>query len=109
MTDRRTWQKREQKIAEDHGVKRNRYSGSASGLSTSDTTHPYLYIESKLRAEPPGWKLFQDTVKKAKKEHKIPVVIMAKKHEQEKIVMMRYSDYMDLAGTNDKWILRDKE
>ena len=70
MTDRRTWQKREQQIAEDHGTKRNPFSGGMSHQTHSDSLHPVLFIESKLKKKLPFRKLFIDTRTKARKEKK---------------------------------------
>ena len=90
MTSRRTWKIREGKIAKDFGTQRNPLSGSMSGHSSSDSLSDTFYLESKLRANPPGWNLFLDTRDKSKKENKIPIVILSKKYHKDKIAMVDY-------------------
>ena len=90
MTSRNTWKQRERDIADDFDTKRNPLSGSMSGHSSSDSLSDTFYLESKLRANPPGWNLFLDTREKAKKENKIPIVVLSKKYHQDKIAMVDY-------------------
>ena len=90
MTSRNTWKQRERQIADDFGTKRNPLSGSMSGHSSSDSLSETFYLESKLRANPPGWNLFLDTRDKSKKENKIPIVILSKKYHKDKIAMVDY-------------------
>ena len=80
-THRRTWQKREQTIAEMFGAKRNRSSGSSgrADLSSSDSTHGRLYLEAKLRAKHTAVSLWDDTKIKADREGKVPVVALVEK------------------------------
>ena len=96
MTDNSTWKKRERGIAKDFGTKRNPLSGSMSGHSSSDSLSETFYIESKLRAKPGGWNLFQETKEKAKKEKKIPIVILSKKYKKGKIAMLNYDFLVEL-------------
>lgn len=91
MTSRSTWKKVESRIAKDFNTRRNPLSGSMSGHSSSDSLSPTFYIESKLRANPPGWTLFQDTKNKSKQEKKIPIVVLSKKYHKEKICMVDYN------------------
>ena len=96
MTDRRTWQKREQHIAEDHGTKRNPFSGDMSHQTHSDSLHPVLFIESKLRVKIPFRKLFIDTRTKARKEKKIPVIVLSEKGSPIRSVILDYDDYLKM-------------
>ena len=96
MTSRNTWKQRERDIADDFGTKRNPLSGSMSGHSSSDSLSETFYLESKLRANPPGWNLFLDTKEKAKKEKKIPVVVISKKFHKDKIAMVDYDFLVSL-------------
>ena len=96
MTSRNTWKQRERDIAEDFGTKRNPLSGSMSGHSSSDSLSDTFYLESKLRANPPGWNLFLDTKENAKKEKKIPVVVISKKFHKDKIAMVDYDFLVSL-------------
>ena len=96
MTSRNTWKQRERDIAEDFNTKRNPLSGSMSGHSSSDSLSDTFYLESKLRANPPGWNLFIDTRDKSKKENKIPIVILSKKYHKDKIAMIEYDFLLEL-------------
>ena len=96
MTDRSTWKKRESQIAKDFGTNRNPLSGSMSGHSSSDSLSDKFYLESKLRINPPGWTLFMDTRDKAKREGKIPVIILSKKYHKDKISMIDYNFLLEL-------------
>ena len=96
MTSRNTWKQRERQIADDFGTKRNPLSGSMSGHSSSDSLSDTFYLESKLRANPPGWNLFIDTRSKAEKEEKIPIVVLSKKYHQDKIAMIEYDFLLEL-------------
>ena len=96
MTSRNTWKQRERDIADDFGTKRNPLSGSMSGHSSSDSLSDTFYLESKLRANPPGWNLFLDTRDKAKKEKKIPIVVLSKKYHKDKIAMIDYDFLLEL-------------
>ena len=96
MTSRNTWKQRERDIAEDFDTKRNPLSGSMSGHSSSDSLSDTFYLESKLRAKPGGWNLFMDTRDKAKRENKIPIVILSKKYHKDKIAMVDYDFLLGL-------------
>lgn len=80
-TSRRTWQKREQAAAAIFGARRQRCSGSSGieGETCSDSTHPRLYIEHKLRASHAILSLWRETKDKAHKEGKTPIVILSEK------------------------------
>lgn len=80
-THRNTWKARERQAAKDFGARRQRCSGSSGieGQTCSDSDHPRLYIECKLRQEHSAVNLWDDTHEKAKKEGKVPVVALAVK------------------------------
>jgi hypothetical protein len=80
-TSRRTWQKREQAAAAPFGADRQYGSGSGGrdDQTSSDSTHPRLYIEHKLRAKHAVLTLWSDCQTKARKEGKDPVVILSEK------------------------------
>ena len=90
MTSRSTWKKRERNIAKDLGTDRTPLSGSNSRHTSSDTLSDIFYVESKLRASPPGWALFEKTALMATKEGKIPLVVYSKKFKQKKQVICDY-------------------
>lgn len=73
-TSKSTWKSFEREVAKHFGTKRVPLSGSNSGHNTnSDTLHPKLYIECKVRGKSAIWTLFEDTRNKAKVEKKFPL------------------------------------
>ena len=80
-TARRTWQKAEQRIAEFFGARRQPGSGSGGrdDQTRSDSTHPFLFIESKLKARHTTRTLYDETAAKARLEGKLPVVCLCDK------------------------------
>jgi hypothetical protein len=80
-THRNTWKARERQAAKLFGTTRQRCSGSSGieGETRSDSRHPRLYIEHKLRESHSVVTLWDDTDVKAGKESKVPVVILAEK------------------------------
>lgn len=81
MSDK-TWKAAERRIAASFGALRQIGSGSLGrdDRSSSDSTHEVLYIEAKYRKRHTAIALHDDTAKKAKKEKKIPVVVLAEKN-----------------------------
>lgn len=81
-THRNTWKAAERRIAASFGARRQIGSGSLGrdDRSSSDSTHETLYIEAKYRKRHTAVALHDDTAKKAKKEGKIPVVVMVEKN-----------------------------
>ncbi len=71
-TSRRTWKNAESELAELFGCKRRPLSGSSgrADLDSSDSTHPTLYLEAKLRAAHPIWTLRDSCKKKAAQRSK---------------------------------------
>ena len=79
MADK-TWKKEERTVAGKMRTKRNPLSGSRSGnLTSSDSLSPDYYIETKLYARAAVLTLFEDVRAKARKEGKIPVLVMRQK------------------------------
>ncbi len=76
------WKAFESRVAKLLGTRRTPLSGKMSGHHTSsDTLHPDLYVEckwlkGKRDAGTAVLTLWEDTVKKAKLEGKIPMVVM---------------------------------
>ena len=71
----KTWKNNELAIAKAFGARRNPFSGSMSHQSQSDTLHEKFYIEIKDGKKALPTKLWADTVRKAKQEGKIPMVV----------------------------------
>lgn len=78
-TARGTWKARERQIARDFGAERNPLSGGNGKHTRSDSLHPALFIEAKLRQKHTVVTLYDETAALAKKEGKTPVVALAEK------------------------------
>jgi hypothetical protein len=80
-TSKSAWKARERQAAALFGARRQRCSGSSGrdDCSRSDSTHPALFIETKLRASHAAVALYDETRALARKEGKIPVVALAQK------------------------------
>lgn len=74
-----TWKRHEREAAALFGSKRNRCSGSSgrADLSRSDSMHPRLYIEVKSRAKASMTSLFDATREEAKREGKLPLLLLS--------------------------------
>jgi hypothetical protein len=99
-THRRTWQKVEGRGAEAFGAKRTVGSGSLGreDRTRSDSTHPRLFIETKLRAKHAVVALWDAVAKFAKKEKKTPVVLLAEKGRPGLWVMCKLDDLPAVAA-----------
>ena len=94
-TSKRTWQRFEAAVAALFGTKRVPLSGSNSGHNThSDSMHPDIYIECKLRESFSIWRLFDDTSKKA---GKIPLVAIKEKNKQGCLFIISPDNLKELA------------
>lgn len=97
-TSKSAWKSFERTVANYFGTRRVPLSGSNSGHGTnSDSLHPKLYIECKVRGKISLWQLFVDTEKKAKVEKKLPVVAIKQKGERGYLLVMRPEDLQDIA------------
>jgi len=98
-THRRTWQKREQHAATLVGAQRQPGSGSAGreDQTSSDSTHPRLYLESKVRARSATWALWKAAAKKAAKERKTPVLVLYEKGKHGGLWIVHENDLLLLA------------
>ena len=100
MTDKRTWQKLEQRVCEKFGGRRTPLSGSNSQHRTAadciETFFPWLYIEVKLRAKFAHHTLFKQSAKMAKTEGKMPLLVTHLKNEESELVTLRIEDFLDL-------------
>lgn len=104
-TSKSCWKSFERKVAEFFGTKRVPLSGSNSGHGTnSDSLHPKVYIECKVREKFSIWSLFVDTEKKAKVEKKVPVVALKQKGEQGYLLLLRPEDLQKLAKLQAEFV-----
>lgn len=97
-THRRTWQKRESTAAGLFGATRTPLSGSNGGQTSSDSLHPTIYIETKLRARSPIHTLFDKTSQAAKIEGKTPCLALAMKNRPGFLVVAKAEDIPVLAA-----------
>jgi hypothetical protein len=99
-THRNTWKKRESNIAEFFGCRRNRLSGSSGrqDCDQSDTTHPRLFIEAKLRAAHTAVTLWDEVAELARKARKTPVVALAEKGRHDHWLLVREADLLTVAA-----------
>lgn len=74
MTTRRAWKRGEQRVAEKLGTQRTPLSGEASRHTSSDTLHETVYVEYKLREDPPAWDRYLDARSTARR-HDLEAVI----------------------------------
>ena len=70
------WKKHERRTAKKIGTNRNPLSGGASRHTRSDTLHDKLYIECKHAKRIAVVNLMHGVEVKAKKEKKIPVIVL---------------------------------
>lgn len=97
-TSKSCWKGFERTVASYFGTKRVPLSGSNSGHNTnSDSLHPDIYIECKVREKFAVWSLFKDTEGKAKVEKKIPLCALKQKGERGWLVLVRPQDIVELA------------
>jgi hypothetical protein len=99
-THRRTWQKAEGRAAAIFGARRQPGSGSAGrdDVDTrSDSTHPALYIETKLRATHAARALHDATKALARREGKTPILALADKNRPGLLVCIHSDDLETVA------------
>lgn len=97
-TSKSAWKSFERVVATYFGTRRVPLSGSNSGHGTnSDSLHPKLYIECKVRGKIALWQLFVDTETKAKTEGKVPLVAIKQKGEKGYLIVMRPEDLQKIA------------
>jgi len=98
MTNKRTWQKLEQRACAKFGGRRTPLSGSNSQHGTAAdcirTAHPWLYIEIKLRASFLHHTIFKQAAKEAQKEGKTPILVTHVKNEESELVTLRIEDFL---------------
>ena len=88
----KSWKKLEQKVARMRETERTPLSGGNSRQTRSDTLDDTFFIECKLRKDPAVWNLYEQVEELAKKENKLPVLVIKKKgkHGELFIVNDRY-------------------
>jgi len=97
MTSRATWKARERILAHLFGTERTPLSGGASRHTRSDSLHPRLYLEAKLRSQMAIFREFAGVAEKARKEGKIPVLGLAHKGHRGFLIVCRDDDLQAIA------------
>jgi len=97
-THRRTWQLFEERVARFFGAHRNPGSGCGMTETQSDSLHPALFVECKLRARSPIHALFREVEAKAKREGKTPILALQEKHYPGWLLVCRPQDIHLLAS-----------
>jgi hypothetical protein len=99
-TARRTWQQAEGRAAAFFGVRRQVCSGSAGrgDLTTSDSTHATLFVESKLRDRHTTRTLHDATKKQATREGKTPVLALFDKQRHGCLIVVHSDDLMTVVA-----------
>jgi hypothetical protein len=94
-TARRTWQLFESRVAVFFGCRRAVLSGSSGRDDTtaSDSTHPSLFLECKLRATHTARTLHDETKRLAAKERKTPVLALADKNRPGFLICVHSDDW----------------
>jgi hypothetical protein len=94
-THRSTWKKREGQAAALFGARRQVLSGSSGrddAATCSDSTHPRLYLECKLRAASAVRNLWEVTRDAARREGKTPVLALYAKGKPGALIVVHEDD-----------------
>jgi hypothetical protein len=105
-THRTSWKRRERNAARLFGAQRQVLSGSCGRgeRGRSDTTHDRLFIETKLRASSSVRSLWERTRELARRESKIPVLMLYAKGKPGGLVVVHESDLAAVAPElGDDW------
>lgn len=99
-THRSTWKRRERQAARLFGAERQPGSGSGgrADQTRSDSTHPKLFIESKLRASSSVRTLWEKTNALARREGKVPVLMLYAKGKTGGLIVCHESDLAAVAA-----------
>lgn len=99
-THRSTWKARERQAARLFGAERQPLSGSGgrSDQTRSDSTHPTLFIETKLRAHSSVRALWERTRELARLEGKTPVLVLFAKGKRGGLVVAHEDDLALIAA-----------
>ena len=93
-TNSSTWKKAEERVASLFGARRQVLSGSSgrNDRTSSDSTHPRLFIEAKYRERHATRSLFEETKALARKEGKTPLVALIDKARPRCLVCIHCDD-----------------
>ncbi len=97
MQPSKHWKNIEAKVAKFFGTRRTPLSGGNSGHTRSDTLHPRLFIEAKHRKNSAAVNLYEQTVVLAKKEEKVPFLVLHKKKSRVYVVVCAMKDLIAIS------------
>jgi hypothetical protein len=99
-THRRTWQRKEQQAASLFGSRRKVLSGSSGrdDETRSDSVHPRLFIETKLRKASATRTLWEQTKALARREGKVPVLALYAKGKPGALLVVHENDLAAVAA-----------
>lgn len=86
------WQRFEQKVAAIFNTARTPFSGSNSGITSSDSLHDRVFLECKFHtAETALVKLMKETEDKAKIENKLPILAIGNPEDIKKNIYVMFN------------------
>ena len=91
------WKDVERKFARFFGTERNSLSGSGSKVSESDTIHPVLFMEVKMRKSFAISDWYRQAAASAKKEGKIPLLGLKEKGKRDWMICCDVRDLIKVA------------
>ena len=99
-THRDTWTRRERDAAALFGARRKVLSGSSGrdDETQSDSCHPRLFLETKLRAASAVRNLWEETRERARREKKTPVLALYAKGKHGGIICVHEDDFEAVAA-----------
>ena len=92
------WKAFEQRVARFFHSERTPLSGACGKQTASDTLHPALFIEAKLRSKFAICALFRKVEERAKAENKIPVMALQDKFHAGWLLLCRPEDVGKIAS-----------
>jgi hypothetical protein len=100
VTHRRTWQRREGRVAALLGALRQPLSGSSGrgDQTASDSTHPRLFVECKYRTKHAARTLFDAVRRAAREEKKLPVLALADRGRPGVLICVHSDDLLDFVA-----------
>jgi len=93
----KAWKEVERKVAKLFGTKRTPLSGRNSSITGADIIHPYLFVEVKHHSQLAIWEWFSYVEKRAKKEGKLPLLVLKKKRKRGFLFVARPQDWDKIA------------
>ena len=98
------WKRAERVAAALLGGLRNPLSGSNSHHTSGDVIHPTLYAEVKHRKNMAAVTLMRETMAEAKKERKLPVMVLSEPNMKWSLVCVSSSDLIKFVNIlHDQW------